>query len=118
MQLSDHPDKVVKHRPKRCGGCGKPLRRGEGTGVERRQVTGIPPVKAEVSSNPQRRDGPATHLSPTPTRPPFPVLSCAVLTVTWSERASAVLLRPPREATFAISRQTAGKGHRSQAAEL
>ena len=35
-------DKVVKHRPKRCGGCGKPLRGGEVTGVERRQVIGIP----------------------------------------------------------------------------
>ena len=51
MQLSDHPDKVVKHRPKRCGGCGKSLRRGEVTGVERRQVIDIPPVKAEVTEH-------------------------------------------------------------------
>jgi len=51
MQISDHPDKVVKHRPKRCGGCGKSLRQGEVTGVERRQVTDIPPVKAEVTEH-------------------------------------------------------------------
>jgi transposase len=49
MQLSDHPDKVVKHRPKRCGGCGKSLRRGEVTGTERHQVIDIPPVKAEIT---------------------------------------------------------------------
>jgi transposase len=51
MQLSDHPDKIVKHRPKRCGGCGKSLRRGEVTGTERRQVIDIPPVKAEVTEH-------------------------------------------------------------------
>jgi transposase len=51
MQLSDHPDRVVKHRPKRCGGCGKSLRRGEVTGTGRRQVIGIPPVKAEVTEH-------------------------------------------------------------------
>jgi transposase len=51
MQLSDHPGKVVKHRPKRCAGCGKSLRRGEVTGTERRQVIDIPPVKAEVTEH-------------------------------------------------------------------
>jgi transposase len=51
MQLSDHPDKVVKHRPKRCAACGKTLRRGEVTGTERRQVIDIPPVKAEVTEH-------------------------------------------------------------------
>jgi transposase len=51
MQLSDHPGKIVKHRPARCGGCGKSLRRGEVTGVERRQVIDIPPVKAEVTEH-------------------------------------------------------------------
>jgi transposase len=51
LQLRDHPGKVVKHRPARCGGCGRSLRRGEVTGVERRQVIGIPPVKAEVTGH-------------------------------------------------------------------
>jgi transposase len=51
MQLSDHPGKIVRHRPRRCGGCGKSLRRGEVTGVERRQVIDIPPVEAEVTEH-------------------------------------------------------------------
>ncbi len=51
MQLSDHPDKVVKHRPRTCGGCGKSLRRAAVTGVERRQVIDIPRVKAEITEH-------------------------------------------------------------------
>jgi len=51
MQLSDHPGKIVKHRPAQCGSCGRSLRRGEVTGVERRQVVDIPPVKAEVTEH-------------------------------------------------------------------
>jgi transposase len=51
MQLSDHPDKVVRHRPKRCGGCGRSLRRGEVTGAERRQVIDVPPVRAQVTEH-------------------------------------------------------------------
>jgi transposase len=51
MQLSDHPDKVVRHRPKTCPGCGKSLRKGEVAGTERRQVIDIPPVKAAVTEH-------------------------------------------------------------------
>ncbi len=51
MQLTDHPDKVVRHRPKRCGGCGRSLRRGEVTATDRRQVIDVPPVKAEVTEH-------------------------------------------------------------------
>jgi transposase len=51
MQLSDHPDKVVRHRPKACSCCGKPLRKGEVTGTERRQVIDIPPVRAQVTEH-------------------------------------------------------------------
>ena len=51
MQLSDHPDKTVKHRPKRCSCCGKSLRRAPVTETERRQVTDIPPVKAVVTEH-------------------------------------------------------------------
>jgi len=51
MALSDRPDKVVRHRPKACGGCGKSLRGGEVTGTERRQVIDIPPVKAKVTEH-------------------------------------------------------------------
>jgi len=51
MQLSDHPDKTVKHRPKRCPCCGKSLKRAPVTETERRQVTDIPPVKAVVTEH-------------------------------------------------------------------
>jgi transposase len=51
MQLSDHPDKTVKHRPKRCTCCGKSLKRAPVTQTERRQVTDIPPVKAMVTGH-------------------------------------------------------------------
>jgi transposase len=51
MQLSDHPDKTVKHRPKRCPCCGKSLKRAPVTETGRRQVTGIPPVKAVVTEH-------------------------------------------------------------------
>jgi transposase len=51
MQLSDHPDKVVRHRPAQCGGCGRSLRRGEVTAAERRQVIDVPRVKALVTEH-------------------------------------------------------------------
>jgi transposase len=51
MQLSDHPDKVVRHRPKACSCCGKSLRKGEVTSAERRQVIDIPAVKAQVTEH-------------------------------------------------------------------
>jgi transposase len=46
MELSEHPDKTVKHRPARCSCCGKSLKKAPVTAVERRQVIDIPPVKA------------------------------------------------------------------------
>ena len=51
MELTDHPDRTVKHRPKRCSGCGKPLKKAPVTAVERRQVTDIPPVKAVITEH-------------------------------------------------------------------
>jgi transposase len=50
-QLSDHPDKTVRHRPGRCGCCGKSLRRAPVTAVERQQVTDIPPVRAVTTEH-------------------------------------------------------------------
>ena len=38
----------MRHRPARCGCCGKSLKGAGVTAVERRQVIDIPPVKAEV----------------------------------------------------------------------
>ena len=51
MQLTDHPDKRLRHRPARCGCCGKSLKRAAVTAVERRQVIGIPPVKAVTTGH-------------------------------------------------------------------
>jgi transposase len=46
MELSEHPDKTVRHRPAKCPCCGKSLRKAPVTAVERRQVIDIPPVRA------------------------------------------------------------------------
>jgi transposase len=51
MELSDHPDKKVRHRPARCGCCGKSLKNAPVTAVERRQVIDIPPVKAVTTEH-------------------------------------------------------------------
>jgi transposase len=51
MELSEHPDKKVRHRPAKCGCCGKRLRNAPVTAVERRQVIDIPPVKAVTTEH-------------------------------------------------------------------
>jgi transposase len=51
MELSDRPDKKVRHRPERCGCCGKSLKNAPVTAVERRQVIDIPPVKAVTTEH-------------------------------------------------------------------
>jgi transposase len=51
MQLADHPDKRVRHRPARCRCCGKSLKGAPETGMERRQVIDIPPVRPVVTEH-------------------------------------------------------------------
>jgi transposase len=51
MELSEHPDKKVQHRPAKCGCCGKSLKDAEVTAVERRQVIDIPPVRAKTTEH-------------------------------------------------------------------
>ena len=51
MQLSEHPDKTVRHRPARCGCCGKSLKGAPETGMERRQVIDIPPVRPKTTEH-------------------------------------------------------------------
>jgi transposase len=51
MQLTDRPDHVVRHEPACCTQCGKGLSGARETGMERRQVTEIPPVTAEVTEH-------------------------------------------------------------------
>ena len=51
LQLTDHPDHVVRHEPAACRECGARLEDAALTGMERRQVTEIPPVRAEVTEH-------------------------------------------------------------------
>jgi transposase len=51
MRLTDHPDHVIRHEPGRCTGCARDLDGADEAGAERRQVTEIPPVKAEVTEH-------------------------------------------------------------------
>jgi len=51
MSLIGHPDHVIRHEPGCCGSCGAGLGGARETGLERRQVTEIPPVKAEVTEH-------------------------------------------------------------------
>jgi transposase len=51
MELTDHPDHVIRHEPSACRTCGTGLAGARETGAERRQVTEIPPVKAEVTGH-------------------------------------------------------------------
>jgi transposase len=51
MQLTGHPDKKVRHRPSQCRCCGTSLKGAPVTGMERRQVIGIPPVRPAVTGH-------------------------------------------------------------------
>ncbi|HTQ93788.1 MAG TPA: IS66 family transposase, partial [Streptosporangiaceae bacterium] len=51
MSLTDHPDHVIRHEPGCCARCGAGLGGAPETGMERRQVTEIPPVKAQVTEH-------------------------------------------------------------------
>jgi transposase len=51
MQLCDSPDRVVRHEPTCCAGCSAGLAGAPEAGVIRRQVTEIPPVRAEVTEH-------------------------------------------------------------------
>ncbi len=47
----DEPDRVVVHRPRRCSGCHRSLRRAAVTSVERRQVFDLPALRLEVTEH-------------------------------------------------------------------
>ena len=51
MELTGTPDHVLRHEPPACRTCGTGLAGARQTGMERRQVTEIPPVKAEVTEH-------------------------------------------------------------------
>jgi transposase len=48
LELVSDPDEVVRHEPGPCGGCGDDLAGAVETGVERRQVFDLPPVRVRV----------------------------------------------------------------------
>jgi transposase len=45
------PDREVRHEPGRCGRCGTGLASRPVTGIERRQVFDLPPVKVKVTEH-------------------------------------------------------------------
>ena len=51
MQLADRPDHVIRHEPAACEKCGTGLKGARQAEMERRQVTEIPPVRAEVTEH-------------------------------------------------------------------
>jgi transposase len=51
MELTGHPDHVIRHEPAACRKCGTGPAGARETGAERRQVTEIPPVRAEVTEH-------------------------------------------------------------------
>ncbi len=51
MELTGHPDHVIRHEPPACRKCGTGLAGARQTGAERRQVTEIAPVRAEVTEH-------------------------------------------------------------------
>jgi transposase len=51
MALTDSHGRRVRRGPSCCAGCGNSLAGAAGAGIERRQVTEIPPVRAEVTGH-------------------------------------------------------------------
>lgn len=48
LEMVTNPDKIRRHEPKRCRGCGSGLRDAPEAGVERRQVFDVPPINIRV----------------------------------------------------------------------
>jgi transposase len=51
LRQVEKPDRVVIHRPERCGGCGAGLRRAPVTSVEKRQVFDLAEPRMQVSEH-------------------------------------------------------------------
>jgi transposase len=51
LEMSVTPDEIVAHEPGRCGGCGSDLAGAAVARIERRQVIGLPPVRALVTEH-------------------------------------------------------------------
>lgn len=64
------PDQVVTHRPAECRGCGAPLDAAPATGVERRQLIELPPVRPLVIAH--RAESRRCAACGAETKAPFP----------------------------------------------
>ncbi len=51
LQMTATPDEVICHEPGRCAGCGSDLAGAPLTGLERRQVTDLPEIRALVTEH-------------------------------------------------------------------
>jgi transposase len=51
LRLTPKPRRVVVHRPLQCRHCSSPLREGRSTGVERRQVIDLVPIRLRVTEH-------------------------------------------------------------------
>jgi len=51
LRLTHKPTRVVRHRPKQCHHCLSPLREERSTGVERRQVIDLVPIRLRVTEH-------------------------------------------------------------------
>jgi transposase len=51
LEMSGTPDKVIRHEPASCSGCGADLRRAPVAGTGRRQVIDLPPIRALVTEH-------------------------------------------------------------------
>jgi transposase len=51
LELADRPDRVLRHEPGCCAGCGAGLSGAVEAGIERRQVIDVPPVRPEVTEH-------------------------------------------------------------------
>jgi hypothetical protein len=51
LRLTHKPKRVVMHRPKQCRHCHTSLREGHSTGVERRQIVDLVPIRLRVTEH-------------------------------------------------------------------
>jgi len=51
LELADRPDRVIRHAPGCCAGCGAGLSGAEEAGMERRQVIDVPPIRPDVTEH-------------------------------------------------------------------
>jgi transposase len=51
LELTENPQKVIRHKVKKCSKCGKDLKESEVIKIKRRQVIDIPPIEVRVEEH-------------------------------------------------------------------